>query len=29
MQLDTIKAGYGLDYEVKYITELVADNLVF
>jgi len=27
-QLDTIKAGYGMGVEVKYLTELVADNLV-
>ncbi|MCU0821212.1 MAG: (Fe-S)-binding protein [Spirochaetes bacterium] len=27
-QLDTIKNGYNLDVEIKYMTELVADNLV-
>ena len=26
-QIDTIKAGYKMDVEVKYLTELVADNL--
>ncbi len=26
-QLDTIKSGYNMDVEVKYVTELVADNL--
>jgi Fe-S oxidoreductase len=27
-QLNTIKSGYGLDVEVKYLTELVCENLV-
>lgn len=27
-QLDTIKAGYGLDITVKSFTELVAENLI-
>jgi Fe-S oxidoreductase len=27
-QLKTIKSGYGLDVEVKYLTELVCENLV-
>jgi Fe-S oxidoreductase len=26
-QLNTIKSGYGLDVEVKYLTELVCENL--
>ncbi|HPQ54082.1 MAG TPA: (Fe-S)-binding protein [Spirochaetota bacterium] len=28
MQLGTIQAGYNLDIEVKYITELVTENLI-
>ncbi len=27
-QLDTIRNGYNLDVEIKYLTELVVDNLV-
>jgi len=27
-QLETIKAGYGLDIEVKFLSELVVENLV-
>ena len=27
-QLETIRSGYGLDIEVKFLSELVADNLV-
>jgi Fe-S oxidoreductase len=28
MQLKTIKSGYGMDVEVKYLSELVEENLV-
>jgi len=27
-QLQTIKSGYGLDVEVKYLTELVCENII-
>lgn len=27
-QLQTIKSGYGLDVEVKYLTEIVCENLI-